>query len=133
MLDVNLKEPQPDRIENTEARLRQEREELRPIVDLIPQTIIVLNPNGKPFMQTAWHWSIRGCLWTKCRPTIFGIAYSIIRTCRGFEKSGRRVFPARFYSKMSNGPWERWQIWVVPDPLQSTARRKRKGRTLVRN
>jgi PAS domain S-box-containing protein len=34
-------------IDHTEAQPRQEREELRGIVDLIPQTIIVLNPNGK--------------------------------------------------------------------------------------
>ena len=47
MLDADPKEPQPERIEHTEAQLRQEREELRQIVDLIPQTIIVLNPNGK--------------------------------------------------------------------------------------
>ena len=47
MADVNPTEPQPEHSEHTEAQLRQEREELRRIVDLIPQTIIVLNPNGK--------------------------------------------------------------------------------------
>src|SRR6202034_4485426 len=47
MADANPTEPQPDHSEHTEAQLRQEREELRRIVDLIPQTIIVLNPNGK--------------------------------------------------------------------------------------
>src|SRR5580693_2383084 len=47
MADVNPAEPQPEHSEGTEAHLRQEREELRRIVDLIPQTIIVLNPNGK--------------------------------------------------------------------------------------
>jgi PAS domain S-box-containing protein len=47
MADVNPKEPQPEHSEHTEAQLCQEREELRRIVDLIPQTIIVLNPNGK--------------------------------------------------------------------------------------
>jgi formate hydrogenlyase transcriptional activator len=47
MLDVDPREPQPDRIENTKPQSRQEREELRRIVDLIPQTIIVLKPNGK--------------------------------------------------------------------------------------
>jgi len=47
MLDVDSKETQPERIENTEAQLRQEREELRRIVDLIPQQIVVLNPEGK--------------------------------------------------------------------------------------
>ncbi len=36
MLDVDPNESQPERIEHTEARLRQEREELRGIVDLIP-------------------------------------------------------------------------------------------------
>jgi formate hydrogenlyase transcriptional activator len=40
-------ESQPERIEPNEAQLRQEREELRVIVDLIPQTIIVLSPDGK--------------------------------------------------------------------------------------
>src|ERR1700734_4173105 len=45
MADVNAAEPQPEHSENTEAR--QERQELRRIVDLIPQTIVVLNPNGK--------------------------------------------------------------------------------------
>jgi formate hydrogenlyase transcriptional activator len=47
MLDVDPREPQPDRIENTKPQSRQEREELRRIVDLIPQTIIVLSPGGK--------------------------------------------------------------------------------------
>jgi formate hydrogenlyase transcriptional activator len=47
MLDVGLKEPLPERIEDAEAHLRQEREELRRIVDLIPQQIVVLNPEGQ--------------------------------------------------------------------------------------
>jgi formate hydrogenlyase transcriptional activator len=47
MADANSTEPQPEHSEHTDAQLRQEREELRRIVDLIPQTIIVLNPNGK--------------------------------------------------------------------------------------
>ena len=47
MQDVDSMEPQPERIENTEAQLRQEREELRRIINLIPQTIVVLNPDGK--------------------------------------------------------------------------------------
>jgi formate hydrogenlyase transcriptional activator len=47
MPDTGPKEAQSERIEHAEAQLRQEREELRGIVDLIPQTIIVLNPNGK--------------------------------------------------------------------------------------
>jgi formate hydrogenlyase transcriptional activator len=47
MADANPTEPQPAHSEHTETQLRQEREELRRIVDLIPQTIIVLNPNGK--------------------------------------------------------------------------------------
>src|SRR5580693_8602805 len=47
MADVNPAESQPEHNKRTEAQLRQEREELRRIVDLIPQTIIVLNPNGK--------------------------------------------------------------------------------------
>jgi PAS domain S-box-containing protein len=47
MLDVDPNESQPERIERDQAQLRQEREELRGIVDLIPQTIILLNPNGK--------------------------------------------------------------------------------------
>src|SRR5580692_9538025 len=47
MADVNPAEPQPEHSEDTEAQRRQEREELRRIVDHIPQTIIVLNPSGK--------------------------------------------------------------------------------------
>jgi formate hydrogenlyase transcriptional activator len=47
MEDVNPAEPRRERSEQTEAQLRQEREELRRIVDLIPEAIIVLNPNGK--------------------------------------------------------------------------------------
>ena len=46
MAEATPSEPRPEHIERTEA-LRQEREELQRIVDLIPQTIIVLNPNGK--------------------------------------------------------------------------------------
>jgi formate hydrogenlyase transcriptional activator len=41
MPDVDTREPQ------TEAQFRQEREELRRIVDLIPQQIVVLNSEGK--------------------------------------------------------------------------------------
>jgi formate hydrogenlyase transcriptional activator len=40
-------EPRPERIEQTDAQLPKELEELRRIVDLIPQTIIVLSPEGK--------------------------------------------------------------------------------------
>jgi formate hydrogenlyase transcriptional activator len=47
VLDVDPKEPQPERIEDAEAQLRLEREELRRIVDLIPQQIVVLNPEGQ--------------------------------------------------------------------------------------
>src|SRR5690348_4584763 len=47
MLDIDRQELQPDRIEDAEAQLRQEQEELRRIVDLIPQQIVVLNPEGK--------------------------------------------------------------------------------------
>jgi formate hydrogenlyase transcriptional activator len=46
MSDINFAEPRPEHGEDTEAQRRLEREELRRIVDLIPQTIIVLNPNG---------------------------------------------------------------------------------------
>src|SRR5580698_9489400 len=47
MADANPTEPQPEHSEHADPQLRQEREELRRIVDLIPQTIIVLKPNGK--------------------------------------------------------------------------------------
>src|SRR5689334_8508059 len=47
MPDVDIKQPEPERIEQTEGQFRQEREELRRIVDLIPQQIVVLNPEGK--------------------------------------------------------------------------------------
>src|SRR5271170_77114 len=47
MADANPTEPQPEHSEQTQAQLRQEREELQRIVDLIPQTIIVLDANGK--------------------------------------------------------------------------------------
>jgi formate hydrogenlyase transcriptional activator len=47
MADANPAEPQPEHSGHTEEQLRQEREELRRIVDHIPQTIIVLNPSGK--------------------------------------------------------------------------------------
>jgi formate hydrogenlyase transcriptional activator len=47
MADVDPTEPQPEHSEHTDTQQRREREELPRIVDLIPQTIIVLNPNGK--------------------------------------------------------------------------------------
>ena len=47
MADVDRTELRPKNGGHTEAQLRQEREELLRIVDLIPQTIIVLNPQGK--------------------------------------------------------------------------------------
>jgi len=40
-----------------EAKLRKDEEELRRMTDAIPQTIIVLNPEGEPFMQIAWRLS----------------------------------------------------------------------------
>jgi PAS domain-containing protein len=36
-----------DGVRRTESKLRQDEEELRRIIDLIPQTILVLNPDGK--------------------------------------------------------------------------------------
>ena len=36
-----------DEIKCTEAKLDQDEQELRRIIDLIPQTIVVLNPDGK--------------------------------------------------------------------------------------
>jgi formate hydrogenlyase transcriptional activator len=47
MPEVAPKKLQQEHIEHTEAQIRQEREELRRIVDLIPQQIVVLNPQGK--------------------------------------------------------------------------------------
>jgi formate hydrogenlyase transcriptional activator len=47
MPDADPKRSQPERIEHAEAQLHTEREELRGIADLIPQTILVLNPSGK--------------------------------------------------------------------------------------
>jgi formate hydrogenlyase transcriptional activator len=47
MPDVDTREPQPERIEQTETQFQQEREELRRIVDLIPQQIVVLTSEGK--------------------------------------------------------------------------------------
>src|SRR6267378_3501214 len=46
MPNAAARESQPERMEDTEAQLRQERDELRRIVDLIPQQIVVLNPEG---------------------------------------------------------------------------------------
>src|SRR5271169_5556606 len=47
MADGNPKEPQLERSDPTSAQLHHEREELQRIVDLISQSIVVLNPNGK--------------------------------------------------------------------------------------
>ncbi|HEY2499172.1 MAG TPA: sigma 54-interacting transcriptional regulator [Candidatus Angelobacter sp.] len=47
MPDVDTREPEPERIEQIEAQLPQDEEELRRIVDLIPQQIVVLDPEGK--------------------------------------------------------------------------------------
>lgn len=47
MPNVVPEESQPERIEHIEAQLREEQEELRRIVDLIPQQIVVLNPEGR--------------------------------------------------------------------------------------
>ena len=46
MLDVNARKPQPEHLERAE-KLRQGQDEFGQIVDLIPQTIVVLNPEGK--------------------------------------------------------------------------------------
>jgi len=46
MLDVNPGKPQPEHLERAE-KLRQGQDEFGQIVDLIPQTIVVLNPEGK--------------------------------------------------------------------------------------
>ena len=47
MPDLDPEESQPERMEHTEAQLREEQAELRRIVDSIPQQIVVLNPDGK--------------------------------------------------------------------------------------
>ena len=47
MPDFDPERSQPERIEHAATQLHPEREELRGIVDLIPQIIIVLNPTGK--------------------------------------------------------------------------------------
>jgi PAS domain S-box-containing protein len=47
MLDVDPKKSQPEHVERAGAKLRQEQDQLKQIVDLIPQTIVVLNPEGK--------------------------------------------------------------------------------------
>jgi len=46
MLEVNARKPQPEHLERAE-KLRQGQDEFGQIVDLIPQTIVVLNPEGK--------------------------------------------------------------------------------------
>jgi len=46
MLDVNPGKPQPEHLERAE-KLRQGQDEFGQIVDLIPHTIVVLNPEGK--------------------------------------------------------------------------------------
>jgi hypothetical protein len=61
----------------TEPKLLPDEQELRRIIDLIPQTIVVLNPTARPFTQIAWHLTTRGSLWTKCAPITSGIACSI--------------------------------------------------------
>lgn len=48
MPDVDCREPQTKHVERDEAKLRQEQQELRQIVDLIPQTIVILDPEGRP-------------------------------------------------------------------------------------
>ena len=46
MPDVDPRQTQPEHVERAE-KLRQGQDEFRQIVDLIPQTIVVLNPEGK--------------------------------------------------------------------------------------
>lgn len=47
MRDVDPTEQQSEHFERNEAQPRQDEGELRRIVDLIPQTFIVLSPDGK--------------------------------------------------------------------------------------
>src|SRR5579864_5253833 len=74
----------------TEPKLLPDQEELRRIIDLIPQTIVVLSRDGK-----------------KCAPITSGIACSIQKTFRDSAKSARKVSLALFRSKTSSAPLAR--------------------------
>jgi formate hydrogenlyase transcriptional activator len=71
MEDVNPAEPRRERSEQTEAQLRQEREELRRIVDLIPEAIIVLNPNGKAIYANRVALEYTGLSWDQVQTSDF--------------------------------------------------------------
>src|SRR5258708_33871728 len=117
VLDVDPKEPQPERIEPTEAQLRQEREELRRIVDLIPQQIVVLNPEGKAICEPCVH----GLHGTVSRASARR-RFSRSRIPSGGHSEAPRTTPERTRRRDSfrkRATWlrKRRQISLVPDPL----------------
>jgi PAS domain S-box-containing protein len=100
---VDPKESQPEHIEHAEAQLRPEREELRGIVDLIPQTTIVLNPNGKAIYANRDALEYTGPSLDEVQSDDFRDRVFHHEDVQRRKKTGRKAFPALFHSKTSNG------------------------------
>jgi PAS domain-containing protein len=134
MANANPTERKPDHSEHTDAQLRQEREESLRIVDLIPQTIIVLNPSGKAIYANRVVLEYTGLSLDDVQADDFsGSRIPSRGRAEGSRRAAGETFRHGSIRERAADSWERRQISVVPDPLQPLARRKRKGRTLVRN
>jgi PAS domain S-box-containing protein len=105
MAEAAPSEPRPAHSERSEAQLRQEQEELRRIVDLIPQTIVVLNPDGKAIYANREALEYTGLSLDEVQADDFQDRVfhheDVQRLRDGWQKSLR----ARFDSKTSNGLW----------------------------
>ena len=104
MADADPTEPQSEHGENTGAR--EERQELRRIVDLIPQTIIVLNQKGKAIYANRVALEYTGLSLDEVQARRFSGSRIPSRRCAEASRSRQEeVFPASVpvFGTTSNG------------------------------
>src|SRR5438034_2578679 len=74
-------------LKRTEAKLRRDEEELRRIVDAIPQTIVALSPEGRAVYANRMTLEYTGSRSMRSRPRTSGRVSFIPRMCLGWRRS----------------------------------------------
>jgi len=98
---------------------RSPKAELKQIVDVIPQTIIVLTPDGKVTYANRATIEYTGFLWTKCELTGFNrVFFHPEDVKRLHEERSKSSHPYRSVRKRATNLGERRQVPLVSDPLQ---------------
>jgi PAS domain-containing protein len=95
----------PGDVKLTEPKLLPDEQELRRIIDLIPQTIVVLNPDGKAIYANRVALEYTGLSLHEVRADNFRDRVFHPEDVRDSAKSGRKVSRARFRSKTSSALW----------------------------